>query len=209
MPILLYGVIYVIVFHYLEVREVRQYYIPELMADQRIPFVPEFIVFYLGWFLWIPFICVYALFTDESAFRKTGLYLCLGMTFFLAISAVLPTKLYLRPLVVENTFFSQAVRILYHTDTSTNVFPSIHVYNTVAVLVCVFEAQGRLFQRKAFRLCAIGMSLGIILSTLFLKQHSILDVIGGLLLYPLIRFCCNLYADRKRTEAESETCVTE
>ena len=64
---------------------------------------------------------------------------------------------------------------LYKTDTPTNICPSIHVYNTVAVMLGLWRTDSSM-HRKAFRIPMNIIGVLIILSTMFIKQHSVLDV---------------------------------
>ena len=71
--------------------------------------------------------------------------------------------------------------MLYRTDTATNIFPSIHVFNSIAAHVAVAKNRklgGNIWIRGGSFLLMVS----IILATMFLKQHSVLDVIAGTLL---------------------------
>mgnify|MGYP000388149172 CR=1 FL=1 len=63
--------------------------------------------------------------------------LCLPVwTIFLIISTIFPNGQDLRPVVFErDNVFVDMVRMLYRADTCTNVFPSLHVFNTLSVCV--------------------------------------------------------------------------
>lgn len=112
--------------------------------------------------------------------------LVFGMSIFIIISIIMPTKLYLRPYVMpRDNVFCDMVSYLYHIDTSTNVFPSIHVYNTCVAMQAVRRSHTRLFLKPGMRISIDIMSVLIILSTVFIKQHSMLDVAGGLILFVL------------------------
>lgn len=72
---------------------------------------------------------------------------------------------------------------MWRTDTSTNVFPSIHVFNSVT-LALAYHHCARLRGRKWLwvRISADLLCVSIILSTMLLKQHSVIDVMGGIIL---------------------------
>jgi membrane-associated phospholipid phosphatase len=57
-----------------------------------------------------------------------------------------------------------------------NAFPSLHVSLTILAVLFVFARSWK----WGVRLLPLGVL--IILSTLFIKQHAVVDVIGGLLL---------------------------
>lgn len=105
--------------------------------------------------------------------------LCTGLCYI-----VLPTGLYLRPYrVYGNDIFAQAVRLLYATDTPTSVCPSIHVFNSVTLMLAYYRS--RIFdapQRRWMRPAAAVLCVSIVLATVLLKQHSCIDVMMGILL---------------------------
>ncbi len=98
------------------------------------------------------------------------------MTIFLIVSAIYPNGHYLRPLAFEReNLCTDLVRWLYETDTPTNLFPSIHVYNSLGVHIAL--ARSECFrEKKKIRLASLILCILIILSTMFLKQHSVFDV---------------------------------
>ena len=70
------------------------------------------------------------------------------------------------------------VRVLYRTDTCTNVFPSLHVFNSLCACIAIHESE-KVRTHKAVCISAYVLAGLIILATMFLKQHSVLDVIGA------------------------------
>jgi membrane-associated phospholipid phosphatase len=68
---------------------------------------------------------------------------------------------------------------IYRMDTATNVFPSIHVFNSVGALIAINKSE-KLHPIKWLQGFVLVLTVLICLSTVFLKQHSVLDVIGGL-----------------------------
>lgn len=140
---------------------------------------------YFAWFVWIPFTLFYLLWkAPREDFWRLCLPLFSGMTIALACYAVLPTALDLRPYWVPGSdIFARVVRFLYRTDTATNVYPSIHVFNSVTLLLAyyrshIFDAPRRRWMRPA----AAVLCISIVCSTVLLKQHSCIDVALGALL---------------------------
>ena len=82
---------------------------------------------------------------------------------------------------MNENIFQEAVGFLYSIDTSTNVFPSIHVYNSVMMCVALLKSEGI---KKHKILCAfiVVLSISICLSTVFIKQHAFIDIPGALVL---------------------------
>ncbi len=186
-PMLIFLVIYMVFFFLVERYEATTYYVPEIPLDHKIPFIPAFVIPYFLWFPWIPFICLWALFTDEEAYKRISRFLMIGMSLFILISFLFPTKLYLRPDTVPgNDICSALVRYLHKIDTPTNVFPSIHVYDTLVLLYGIFFSNCTLFRNKIFRAFSILLTVLICLATCFLKQHSVLDGLAALALLLLV-----------------------
>ena len=153
--------------------------------DDLIPFCKYAIVPYLLWFPWIPFTLFYLLWkAPREDFWRLCLPLFGGMTIALACYVILPTGLDLRPYYVPGTdLFARAVRMLYRTDTATNVCPSIHVFNSVTLLLAYYRS--RIFdapRRRWMRPAAAVLCVSIVCSTVLLKQHSCIDVALGALL---------------------------
>ena len=101
------------------------------------------------------------------------------MTVFLVVSTVYPNGHYLRPRVFErDNIFITMVKGLYMVDTATNLFPSIHVYNSIGVHLAVMHSE-QLKDKKWVKRVSLCLMVSIIASTMFLKQHSVFDVITG------------------------------
>lgn len=188
--VFLYALIYMPWFIYLEKHVTKNYYLIHSPLDDYIPFVEYFIVPYLLWFLFIALAIGYFFFTDTKGFYQLTAFLFTGMTIFLIICTVFPNGLDLRPVIFErDNIFVELVRHLYTTDTSTNVLPSIHVFNSIGVMIAVSHSEA-LKKHRRIQFFSYAMGLLIILSTMFLKQHSVTDVIAAAamacVIYPLV-----------------------
>lgn len=182
--LLSYFLLYLPWFAFLEKSVTNHFHTIHMAIDDKIPFIEYFIVPYLLWFLYVAVFMAYFLFKNKDEFIKLCIFLFTGMTLFLVISTVYPNGHYLRPVVFErDNIFVDMVKQLYLTDTPTNLFPSIHVYNSIGINIAVWHCQD--FKGKKFRLVRYGsavLMVSIVLSTMFLKQHSVFDVITGILL---------------------------
>ena len=80
----------------------------------------------------------------------------MGMTVFLIVSYVYPNVLHLRPSEFpRENVFTDMVRWLYRTDTPTNVLPSIHVFNSLAVHMSLTNCEA-LRDHKGVKIWIIG-----------------------------------------------------
>lgn len=188
--------VYLACFSWLENRTGVPIHLLEMRADDYIPFCEYFIVPYYLWFPYVAAVVTY--FTvfqnNKQEWLRLILSLGFGMTLFIVVSFVYPNGHTLREYSFpRQNIFTQMVRALYKADTSTNVMPSIHVFNSVACCIAVMNAES-LKKYGALRWGTFVLTLLIIASTMFLKQHTILDVLVAL---GLNRLCWDgLYTDR-------------
>ena len=129
----LYFPFYLACFIFLERMEARPYHVIHFPLDQLIPFCEYFIIPYFLWFLYIAAVFIWLFFRDRENFYKYIVFLYTGMTIFLIASAVYPNGHLLRPAEFDrDNIFIRMVCFLYQADTSTNILPSIHVFNSIA-----------------------------------------------------------------------------
>lgn len=187
---LVYALLYMPWFIYLEKTVTTNYYVIHLPIDDKIPFCEYFIIPYFLWFAFVPAVMLYLLLYSRREFYQACGFLFIGMTVFLIICTVWPNGLNLRhDISYRDNICARIVQVLYQTDTSTNVFPSIHVFNTLGCLIALFKSRG-MHGHTVIKTLATVLSVLIVLSTMFLKQHSIIDVIGAfalaLIMYLLV-----------------------
>ena len=148
--------------------------------DDLIPFCSIFIIPYLFWFLYMIMSCIYVYFKGTDAeYRRLAISLVVGMSITLIFYMIYPNGHNLRPdSITDDGIFSKLILIIYSADTSTNVFPSIHVYNSLVAHFALWNISS-LKKHPAIRISSLVLCILICLSTVFLKQHSFLDLIGG------------------------------
>lgn len=177
-----YGIFYMISFMLVERIPVETHLIHTFL-DDKIPFCEYFIIPYVLWyFVVIGSILYFALGSPgrKEYYQYMGT-LGVGMTLFLIISYVYPNGQNLRPVLEGGSPFIQAVQFLYLIDTPTNIFPSMHVFNAVACCVALLNNK-KCRQSRIFTAGNIILTVSIVLSTMFLKQHSVEDVVTALIL---------------------------
>ena len=181
-PLLLYGVIYLSWFTWLERTNTKNYQVIHLAVDDKIPFCEVFIVPYLLWFAYVSAVVVFLFFKNKTDYFRACAFLFTGMTVFLIISTLFPNGHDLRLATMpRDNVFTSMVAALWKTDTPTNLWPSIHVYNSMGAHFAVMRS-AELKEKKGIRIVSGMLAFSIILSTMFLKQHSVFDVATGLAL---------------------------
>lgn len=181
----LYAIFYLACFAFLEKVVVHPDLWVHCSLDDLIPFSKYAIIPYALWFPWIPFTLLYILrHAPRCDFWRLCLPLFAGMTLSLLFYLIVPNGLSLRPHSVPgDDIFAQAVRALYRRDTPTNVCPSIHVFNSVTLMLAYYRSSCfDVPRRRWMRPMAAILCLSITCSTMLLKQHSVIDVVFGILL---------------------------
>ena len=177
-----YGFIYMPWFSWLEKHVTSNYFVIHSVFDDYIPFIEIFIIPYLLWFVYVSGTVLYFFFTDKQGFYRICTLLITGMTLFLIICTIFPNGLNLRPSTfARDNIFVDLVRFIYRADTSTNVLPSLHVYNSIGCYIAIRNSQ-KLRQYKWVQNGSLVLTVSIVLSTMFLKQHSVVDVIAAIVM---------------------------
>ena len=159
-------------------------------VDSKIPFCEYFILPYFSWFLYVGITIIFIALTDGKTCWKLGLYLIIGMTIFLIISTIYPNGDYLRPdTFLRDNFCVDLVKKLYSMDTPTNIVPSLHVFNSLGIHIGICHTK-YLKNKKGIRVASFCLMCLIILSTMFLKQHSVIDVIAAFLMFAVLYPVC-------------------
>lgn len=180
--LLLYFLIYLPWFGHLEKTVTTHFHVIHVAIDDVIPFCEYFIIPYFLWFGYIAWGMGYFYLKNKDAYFRLCAMLFTGMTVFLIVSTIYPNGHYLRPTTfARDNIFVHMVRWLYATDTATNLFPSIHVYNSIAVNIAVWQS-GNFKNNRLVRYGSAILMVSIILSTMFLKQHSVFDVVTGMIM---------------------------
>lgn len=149
-----------------------------LDIDNHIPFIKEFILVYiiLAYIQW-----TYGYFLVLREEKRICFRICIAdivakllcLVFFL----IIPTTM-TRAHVTGNDFFSRCMVLMYSIDPPDNLFPSIHClesYLLMRVLPLMKKAP------TWYRLATPPASILVMISTLLVKQHVIVDIIGAII----------------------------
>lgn len=177
---LLYWPIYGLLFLTVERLWIRPSYFPIHCAlDDMIPFCEYFLIPYLFWFVFLVGIQIYALLFDTDAFKKMMKFVIVSYSIAMLVYIVFPNCQELRPLAFErDNIFTRFIAGFYQFDTSTNVCPSVHVIGSVAVALCAWNSKH--FNTPGWRVAFSVTAALISVSTVFMKQHSVIDVLAAI-----------------------------
>lgn len=149
--------------------------------DDRIPFFAPAVIFYVLWFPLMFFTGLWLMFKDGVRFRRYMFALAICMTVSGVIYLLWPNGQDLRPdLSRPHGLFEWMLSGLYDIDTNTNVLPSLHVSCVAAVIACIWATDS--IRRLWPRIAVTVLSLLVASSTVFVKQHAILDLAAGAVL---------------------------
>ncbi len=167
---------YLILFAIAEKLVVSDYWVSYLPMDDSIPFCEWFIFPYVSWYLFLIVPGLILLFRDPEGFRRYMTLIGIGFSSALIFCLLFPNGQNLRPdPLPRSNFATWLVSRIYAADTNTNVCPSMHVIGCYAV---AYTAWKRLPKgRRGWLYPAIAMSVLISVSTVFVKQHSVLDIL--------------------------------
>ncbi len=157
--------------------------------DAYIPFCEWFVIPYYFWFVFLFGMGLYGVLFDISAFRHFSWLVITTYSATAVIYLLFPNMQALRPIdIPRDNWMVDVVRALYDFDTNTNVCPSIHVLGSLAV--CFSGLHSRTLRGWGWKSFFILSTVAITLSTVFLKQHSILDIFVAFAVfavcYPLV-----------------------
>lgn len=176
----IYWCIYIASFFAVERIVTTPRYVISSPLDDMIPFTKYAIVFYVLWFPYIAYSLIYFVLKSEKRdFWKLSVSLMVSMMPTLLFYILMPNGIQLRPSSVEgNDIFAWAVRLIWNSDNTCNVCPSLHVIVTVLIDMA-WTTSSITKDKPAWRWASHVVDILICASTVLLKQHSIIDVFCG------------------------------
>lgn len=179
----------------------------ESPLDRSIPFCEWFIIPYCSWYFCIAAIVIYPLFkSDRREFLRSNLVLMGAMLIPMFICTFVPNgiDMALRPDFDElgrDNFAIDLVKFIYAADTPPrNVMPSMHVSISFAMFFVILQSK-TMCKSVLSKLLAFVWCLMISASTVFIKQHSILDVYAGIavaVIVAVVGYIVERIYDKKR-----------
>ena len=159
---------------------ITDWYVPERLAvmDGGIPYVPVFVVFYIGAFIqWI-------VYYTHLALEDTALSWRLFASHVLALSVcaicffVLPFTIE-RPPIEDGGAVGWLLGIVYAVDPPTRLFPSLHC---LVSYLCTRRTLTLKTTKPLVKAGSVVFTALVCLSTVFIRQHYAVDVVAGIAL---------------------------
>lgn len=146
--------------------------------DDVIPFCEVFVIPYVFWYLLIVISLVYFALYNTDSFRNLSKFIMVTQLVAMACYIIFPTRQDLRPeFFARDNIFTQLLSSIYSVDTNTGVCPSLHVAYSIGIASVWLKEKDVHKLWKAFIVVAVIL---ICLSTMFVKQHSAVDVFVAL-----------------------------
>jgi membrane-associated phospholipid phosphatase len=143
--------------------------------DDFIPFWPVFVIPYI---LYIPYlIFTVFIFPFVSQNFKRFTRVLVGIELFSGLIYYFFQTFMQRPDLTSGDIFTTLVSLIYNIDQPYNCFPSTHV--SLTIFCTYFWLKEDWFRLQFRKMALIIFASLIIVSTVFVKQHYILDVLGG------------------------------
>ena len=150
----------------------------ESNLDLRLSFLPQFLIIYFGCYIfWAANYILAARQDREEVYRfftADFISRCVCLVIFLAY----PTT-NTRPVIEGSGFWDLLAGWLYSIDAADNLFPSIHC---LVSWFCFLAVKGQKKIPIWYKAVSFILAVLVFLSTLFTKQHVIVDVAGGIFL---------------------------
>lgn len=147
-------------------------YVPLTFVDRAVPFVGEWLYIYA--------LCLISVFWPMAVVRERYLFRRIALAYlFVQVVAwvcfvLVPVQTIHRPTgLTNNTFLEWGLQLCYWLDLPYCCFPSLHVGMSVMAALACWKVD-RVMGGVALVLAAL-----IGASTLFVKQHYFVDVVGG------------------------------
>ncbi len=149
--------------------------------DDLIPFCEFFVIPYVLWYALLAFVSLYTLFFDVPSFKKFYIFLSATCIITFSLYIIFPNMQNLRPQeFARDNIFVDIMKNLYVIDTNTNVCPSIHVIFSLGMMLTLWNSKH--FSTALWRTVSVIITVSICLATVFLKQHSVIDIFTGVAL---------------------------
>ena len=172
--------VYLAMFFAIEHFITDNYWATQTALDSYVPFCEWFIFPYVSWSPLLVVLGIYLILKDGESFRRYMWFIMVTFTTAVVFCILVPNGQDLRPAEMpQQNIFTWAVQLTYDLDTNTNVFPSVHILGVVAAVAAVWNTPR--LQKGAWRWGSALYGALIIVSTVFVKQHAVVDVLSGLM----------------------------
>ena len=159
-----------------------------LTIDHTIPFIKYFVYIY-DMFYPFMFLGLYLIYkSDKKKYKDTLKCLVIGFVISDIIFLIYPTII-IRPDIKIDGLTNLVLYLTYYFDTpAINCFPSIHCLFMFQLIFSISSIK----TKKIYKVLSIVFAILIILSTLFIKQHYVIDAIVAFIICLIVNLIVKL-----------------
>ena len=146
--------------------------------DDVVPFCEVFVIPYTFWFFLVAGSLLYFALYNIDSFRRLSIFIMITQAVAMIVYICWPSIQLLRPEVFpRQNILTDMIGLLYTFDTNTGVCPSLHVAYSVGIASTWLKKRDASAWMKLFIVISVVL---IILSTMFIKQHSAVDAFAAI-----------------------------
>lgn len=157
----------------------------KIIIDDYIPFIKEFIVIYHLYFFLGLGVYTYLLIKEKKLYLKVISYQIMGTLLGYITFIIYPNSVNVRPIIESSDIFSWMVNYTYSIDQTNGGFPSLHA---ISLLIIIYASFKSTTMKKWVKSIIILIATLNIASTVLVKQHVILDLVGSIIYVIFIVF---------------------
>ena len=193
--LMIFYIIFIILFALIQKFIIPKY--PNLVTseiDYIMPYNKYFILAYALWWPFVPVAFIFFYFRDTKSFKALCFQMFTVCFFTLYIYIIYPSYLDLRRPITENDIFSNMILWLRSIDPPRNVYPSLHVSETLSICYVVYFCKDKILAKPVKYICYI-IGVLIIVSTILIDQHAISDIVFAIVLSLIALLSCPSFED--------------
>ncbi len=163
--------------------------------DEMIPFCEWFIIPYVGWYLLIVVSLLYFMLYNVENFKRLQIFIIVTQVVAMIIYIAFPNYQALRFEYPRDNALVSLIELIQSADTNSNVCPSLHVAYSIGIAsVWLKEKSAKWYAKTGIVIFCILVCM----STVFVKQHAVIDFIAALPVCLLAEFiACGGYWKQK------------
>ena len=145
--------------------------------DDAIPFCEGFLIPYCYWYFLIVYSLLSFMLYDVVSFKRLQIYIMITQGVAMLLYILWPSVQQLRPeAFARDNLLTRLMAFIYAFDTPTGVCPSLHVAYSMGIASVWGRARDAGMGKKLFM---IASAVVISISTAFVKQHSVVDILAA------------------------------
>ena len=145
--------------------------------DDFIPFNEFFAIFYCFWYVLLVASLLWFFLYDIDSFKRLQIFIIITQVVAMICYIIYPSVQDLRPETFpRDNFLTHVMAFIYAFDTPSGVCPSLHVAYSMGIASVWLKYKPA---PKAWKVFVVFSVVMISISTAFVKQHSVIDIVAA------------------------------